>query len=101
MSWKSVELQVALPRTQDVGKMQEQMQQRGQVLQESLAQSQSVAEELKRKKVNEFEQKDKVHLKNQSQTFAKQEEGELKAATEEQSINIDHPYLGRSIDFNG
>ncbi|QDP40201.1 hypothetical protein [Radiobacillus deserti] len=99
MSWKSVELQVALPRTQDVGKMQEQMQQRNQVLQESLAQSQSVAEEMKRKKVNDFEQKDKVNLKNQSHSHTKEENSEHHM--EEQTPAVDHPYLGRRIDFNG
>ena len=40
MGWKAVELQVALPRTQDVGKLQEQLQQRAQETQDRLADAQ-------------------------------------------------------------
>lgn len=48
MSWKSIEMQIALPRTQDAGKIQEQMEQRGKLVQESLAINQTTTEELKR-----------------------------------------------------
>ena len=40
MGLKSIELQVALPRSQDAGKMQEQMMRQGQQFQETLTEQQ-------------------------------------------------------------
>lgn len=48
MSLKAIEMQVALPRTHDAGKLLEQMQQRGQ-LQHDLASESVKREEEKRK----------------------------------------------------
>lgn len=49
LSLKSIELQVALPHSQDAGKIQDQMSKEGQRFQESLTQSQ-IQEDLKKTK---------------------------------------------------
>ncbi|MCT2534549.1 hypothetical protein NC661_15895 [Aquibacillus koreensis] len=101
MSWKSVEMQVALPRTQDVGKVQEQLHQRGKVMQESLASNQLVTEDLKRKKVNDSEQKDQVKNKKQESNSQYSTNNIKSNHTEESDLRSKHPYLGKQIDYNG
>lgn len=99
MSWKSIEMQVALPRAQDAGKLQDQMMKQGQQFQESLAQSQIKQEELKRKKVNESEEIKKARIKKESDDPNQNKEEQ--SQEEELSHTIEHPYLGNKIDFNG
>lgn len=100
MSWKSIEMQVALPRTQDVGKIQELMQSRSTQQQEMITGSQLQAEELKRKTVNQLEQKNEVIIrdqqKNERNLEKKKSQNKKSKDTEE-----DHPYLGKRIDLKG
>ncbi|MFS0751820.1 hypothetical protein [Oceanobacillus sp. 1P07AA] len=96
MSWKSIEMQVALPRVQDAGKLQDQMNKQGQHLQESLAQLQAKQQELKRKKVNELDHTYKVDPNNKSKHESKDENQE-----NNQEQESEHPYLGNKIDYNG
>lgn len=100
MSWKAVELQVALPRTQDVGKLQDQMQQRGNQMQQSLAQSQLQSDQLKRKQVGKQEQKDDVNVKDEDENL-NQPHVVQHRKEEEKSQKIIHPYLGNQIDYSG
>ncbi len=101
VSWKGIELQVALPRTSDAGRIQEQIQQRGQFMQDVIAQAQLQSEEVKRRQVNDLEQKQK--LKNdrhdKKQLNSDTEENQPKEA--QSHIKIEHPYLGKRIDING
>ncbi|MRH42286.1 hypothetical protein GH741_06280 [Aquibacillus halophilus] len=99
MSWKSVEMQVALPRVQDAGKIQEQLQQRGQLLQDTISNNQLLTEELKRKKVNDYNQKDNVNNKKKEDSNKQYREGH--EHSEESENTSDHPFLGKQIDFNG
>ncbi|WP_188454363.1 hypothetical protein [Virgibacillus oceani] len=100
MSWKSIEMQVALPRTQDAGKLQEQMLKHGQHIQESIAESQLKQEEQKRKRVNEFEQINDVNNRRErGNSDHPQRDNQQKSEQEEQMI--EHPYLGNKIDFSG
>ncbi|MGM8364111.1 hypothetical protein ACLIBG_01395 [Virgibacillus sp. W0181] len=101
MSWKSTEMQVALPRTQDAGKLQDQLMRQGQHFQESLSQSRLKEQELNRKRVNDFEdvqgavvEKDREHSKNEDTDAQERQKNE-----EEDSL-IDHPYLGRKFDLS-
>lgn len=100
MSWRPVEMQVALPRIQDAGKIQEQLQTRNQHLQESIAQSQIKTDLEKRKKVNENEQKDHVGIKEKEREMIAFSQLQKKK-NEEFNQNINHPFLGKQIDFNG
>ncbi|WP_026906145.1 hypothetical protein [Paucisalibacillus globulus] len=96
MSWKSVEMQVALPRTVDAGKLQEQSLKQNQHFQETLAQNQLVQEQIKRKRVQEFEetqlQKDKLKRPlNRDDNTSKEQKNEDIA-------HINHPFLGNNFD---
>ncbi|WP_093210698.1 hypothetical protein [Sediminibacillus albus] len=100
MSWKSVEMQVALPRVQDAGKIQEQMQQRGQHLQDSVAVAQQTIDEKRKKQVNEFERKDKLHNKKKQEKESFQGNQEQEGDSHEKQES-EHPFLGKQIDYSG
>lgn len=102
MSWRAVEMQIALPRTQDAGKIQEQIQQRGQFMQDVIANQQLAQDEMKRKTVNDLKQKAMLSNKREEkhQTALETENGNTSNKTIE-SHAIAHPYLGKQIDFNG
>lgn len=104
LSLKMIELQVALPRTQDAGKLQEQMQQRGQHLSEHAASSVQKQTEINRKSVNKQEQKDKVHWKNPTNQQGKQEQQANQQDEDKQEFISQvqkHPFKGKHIDFSG
>ncbi|GGA62803.1 hypothetical protein [Ornithinibacillus halotolerans] len=98
MSWKSVEMQVALPRSQDAGKLQELHNKQNQHFQEALAQSQLIQEKDKRRKVQDFEN---VQLKNDSK---RNDETNLldekvdKDVPKNMMETVIHPYLGNNFD---
>ncbi|GIO26178.1 hypothetical protein [Ornithinibacillus bavariensis] len=97
MSWKSVEMQVALPRTTDAGKFQDQILKQNQHFQEALAQTQVIQENQKRKKVQEFED---IHLlkDDKSETNQKINQDQAKEELKTNNQNIQHPYLGNHFD---
>ncbi|WP_102346919.1 hypothetical protein [Bacillus sp. Marseille-P3661] len=100
MSLKLIELQVALPRTQDIGKLQEQLQQKGQHTQDHLAAVNHKQDKQKRKQVNKQEKTNQSHFhnKNQHQSF------ELRAVIknkQQENISPPHPYKGITIDIEG
>ncbi|MTW84955.1 hypothetical protein F3157_04680 [Virgibacillus dakarensis] len=102
MSWKSIEMQVALPRSQDAGKLQEQMLKQTQHSQESLAASQLLKDEQKRKRVNEFEKTGKPTIKQGSgQSKQANQDQQHKEQVTEEGQEMDHPYLDGKIDFSG
>lgn len=104
MSLKAIEMQIALPRTQDAGKIQEQLQQRGQHLQEHAAQRVTKEDELKRKTVIKNNQKQEARLnKDDGSTNPNQEQShpDKKENSENQHIQQNHPYKGKVIDYSG
>jgi len=105
VSWKSVELQVALPRTQDAGQLQEQMSKQNQRFQETLTQHQLREEIIKRRQVREFEEtmgkKVMPDEKNEQQQKSHDDQDDQKSTKDEkQTPTITHPYLGQHIDFS-
>ncbi|PXW92504.1 hypothetical protein DES38_10285 [Streptohalobacillus salinus] len=100
MSWKAVEMQVALPRTQDAGKIQEQMQQRGQFMQNMISKEAKAENAVLEHSVNDLEKdrllKDKEHKDNQHEHQGDKEQQEKK-----KQIKQYHPYLGHRVDING
>ncbi|MEQ6375352.1 hypothetical protein RZN25_00700 [Bacillaceae bacterium S4-13-56] len=100
MSWKSIEMQVALPRTQDIGKIQELMQSRSTQQQEMITASQLQYEELKRTTVNQMGHKNDVILRDEKNT--KKELGKKKSQNNQsRDTTENHPYLGKRIDLKG
>lgn len=105
MSLKSVEMQIALPRTIEAGKIQEQLQQRGQNMNDIGVQQTQKEEEKKRSTVIKQEQKGNVKLsqkqqENQQGTNGQQENEEQKEEKEKKQKEY-HPYKGTVIDFSG
>lgn len=98
MSWKAVEMQVALPRVQDASKIQEQIQQRGQFLQDTIVQSQYVQEEIRRKTVNQSAENAK--LRNDENKKKQAISASSKKKNQPPQSKIPHPYLGGRIDIN-
>jgi len=93
-------MQIALPRSQDAGKLQEQMQQRGPQVQQTLSEETKLQDKLKRSQVNHMESKNNVGVKRG--------EGDDSLPLSSKSLNnhlkeqdIVHPYLGNEIDYSG
>lgn len=102
MSWKSIELQVALPRVQDASKEQDLMSKQNQRFQEALTQSQLQEEIQKRKEVNKFDRLKKSNLtdegKNPEENFLEKDKSKHKIKILEDKL--EHPYLGSNIDLS-
>lgn len=99
MGWKSIEMQVALPRTQDAGQLQEQMMKQNQHFQASLAQSQLKENIKKRNSVQLFED---IHdIKRNDEGRHQQGYHTSGQHQDPDEPSIKHPYLGRQIDFSG
>ncbi|MBU9714526.1 hypothetical protein [Evansella tamaricis] len=99
---KSVELQVALPRTQTAGKIQDQLQQRGQVSQNQMTQTETEKLERQRKQVNESEKIGKKRLNNDGEEHEhKGKENphqKRKSSKKAEDLEGKHPYKGNHVD---
>ena len=105
MSLKAIELQVALPRTQDAGKVQEQLQQRSQIGQDLAAREMQKEAEKHEKAVIKNSRKDKLRLKDRQSAMEGQFEPEHHMEAREDGRKDQqpgrHPYKGTAIDFTG
>jgi hypothetical protein len=95
MSLKLVELQLAIPRTYDIGKIQEQFVHQSQFMQSQLAASIQKKEELQRRQVTAKEKNSEAHWKKEGNSLLFQADKKNKAAKQ------NHPYKGTMIDFSG
>lgn len=102
MSLKSVEMQVAIPKTQEASKMQEQMNRQGQQFQEKIAEEQLKEAQLKRERVNKQEQVEK-HIVADEKDDEKRRNQKIKVREQNEKVEeiekIQHPYIGKRIDF--
>jgi hypothetical protein len=102
MSLKAIEMQIALPRTHDAGKIQEQLQQRGQHLQEHAAQSVAKEDDLKRKTVMKNNQKQEARLNQEGgQPGHQHQNGRGDQKNDDLPAQPHHPYKGKVIDYSG
>lgn len=104
MSLKAIELQVALPRTQDAGKLQELLQNRGQQLIEHASEQEKKDTKAKNETVLRQEKNSSVDWNNHS----KGRQQEKRRQNDESNNNHSafsqaeiHPYKGKKIDFSG
>jgi|SRR5699024_275710 len=99
MGWKSVDMQVAIPRTQDASNLQEQMTKQHQRFQESLAQNQLKEQLRKRKQVNAHHETER--LKNAPDEDAAKEEHQHdeNETNDQKQEEANHPYLGKRFDL--
>lgn len=101
MSLKGIELQIAIPKTFDAGKLAEQKQQRIQVMQdEANLQTEKQAEKDK-EVVLESEQYEKINDEDQKQHEEEQQGKEAKDRQKEGKKKANHPYKGSFVDFSG
>ncbi|WP_273125578.1 hypothetical protein [Bacillus weihaiensis] len=103
MSLKNIEMQIALPRTHDAGKIQEQLNQRSQLTQDQLAHSLQKQVELKRTQVQAGNGNEKLKLKKEDASHDQQQQQQKKKREKDQLSDdaTDHPYKGKNIDFFG
>ena len=103
MSLKAIELQIALPRTFDAGKIQEQQDQKHQHMYTLAAQELTKEEDRKRTTVIKGEENAKIdfskHQDKEGLHLAKKAKSE--EAVSQDSVKIMHPYKGNSIDYSG
>lgn len=103
MSLKLVELQVALPRTHDLGKLQEQLQQKGQLVQDHLASAQQKEDIEKKNQVNKYDETTKNELQKDRQNSNGASDSKKRKKQKEQMYQVEshHPYKGNLIDIEG
>ncbi|WP_062105052.1 hypothetical protein [Bacillus niameyensis] len=105
MSLKSIEMQVALPRTVEAGKVSEQLQQRGQLISDQANEEMTKQIEQDRRSVKEMSEQEKLHLKQGSrdgQNDHKHNEHDKKQKDPRKDRTKDsHPYKGKTIDYSG
>ncbi|MBO0995417.1 hypothetical protein [Bacillus sp. SD088] len=106
MSLKLIELQVALPRTTEAGKIAEQLQQRGQAMTEQAKEETKDRIEQERQRVNQLDENDEVRLKKEDPSAKDQKErhsnqNKKEKTAENKLVNEQHPYKGKRIDYSG
>ncbi|MEI5906199.1 hypothetical protein WAK64_03820 [Bacillus spongiae] len=97
MSLKAIELQIALPKTFEAGKMTDQFQQQGQIIQSQLQAENEKKQLQKRKKVNENHPTENQVIHDES---PKNDQNETSLSEMRTSMAV-HPYKGHQIDFSG
>ena len=104
MSLKALELQIAIPKTFDAGKMADQHQQN--VLGQQVNANEALKKEIRKKQlqVGDTEKIDQINDNNQKKqnheenlTSEKLQNGEKKDAQQP----VQHPFKGNFIDFSG
>lgn len=101
MSLKSIEMQVALPRTLDATKLHDQLQQRGQLINDQA--HEEVKKELEKQRNFVVKNENLAHttLHNQKHEH-KKDEHEQHTDKEKQNVKHEyHPYKGNFIDYSG
>ncbi|RSK27054.1 hypothetical protein EJF36_09295 [Bacillus sp. HMF5848] len=101
MSLKLVELQVAIPRSQDAGKMQQQLEQRSHDMQQLLQAGMLKEVDKKRIEVSKQEQKKNADLSKEDHSKSRQEHHKKDRQHEQKSDEAArHPYKGIRIDVS-
>lgn len=100
MGLKNIEMQIALPRTFEAGKIQEQMQQRGQIQHDLMQEMVKKEEQLKQTGVVRQEMTPKANLRDKERGRDKQQY--IAKKKKEEKVNLArHPYKGTKVDFSG
>jgi hypothetical protein len=102
MSLKAIEMQVALPRSIDASKLQEQLLQRGQLMNDQASTKVQQEEVKQRTTVVKQEQKEnaKFHQHGGNPEEQTKEKGKQQKKTNHPLPEM-HPYKGNFIDYSG
>ncbi|MDM5246964.1 MULTISPECIES: RNA polymerase subunit sigma [unclassified Lysinibacillus] len=102
MSLKGVELQIAIPKTFEAGKMADQAQQ--QVLAQQVHANEALKKEIERKQkvVNTSEGMDEIGEEEEAGgEYIKGTRKKKKSNNEEPKKQAQHPFKGNFVDFSG
>ncbi|MGN1400531.1 MAG: hypothetical protein ACI4XL_03435 [Bacillus sp. (in: firmicutes)] len=105
MSLKLIELQIAIPRTQEAGRLQEQLLQQAQSAKDGAVREMQKQAEKDAKSVLRKQMRDELNLNDSHQLnlIDYTGKGMKQKETEDCGKNVDqgHPYKGRAVDFSG
>ena len=100
MGYKSIDMQIAIPRSQDASRIQNQLMRQGQQFQETLTEKEIKQAKLNQAKVNEYEEVQWNDTgENEQQGKRQREKKTLESEREKKFTELSHPYLGNHIDF--
>lgn len=94
-------MQIALPRTHDAGKLQEQLQQRGQLQHDLVSQQLKKEEQIKQSAVVRHEEADKTRLRDGKKEREEDRQNSSQKKKQEKELKVHHPYKGTKVDFSG
>ena len=100
MSLKAIELQIAIPKTFDAGKIVDQLQQQSSVNQSNAQAATARQLEKNRETVTELNHATETDLNEKKQSASEEERKKQKIKEQEQK-QIKHPFKGKFVDFNG
>ncbi|WP_391208692.1 RNA polymerase subunit sigma [Psychrobacillus sp. L4] len=100
MSLKGVELQIAIPKTFDAGKIAEQLQQQSSVNQSNAQAASARQLEKNRETVTKANNAAEANLHDSEQEQAEQER-KKREKKEQEMKEIKHPFKGNFVDFSG
>lgn len=103
MSLKTIELQIAIPRTQDAGKIQHELNERSNLANAQANLSVQKEDEKKRTSVlkNEKSAQLKMDNENKNKDNHEQSPSNQSKKDEQGTVETSHPYKGHFIDFSG
>lgn len=106
MSLKAIEMQVSIPRTPIAGKIQDQLQQRGQVVQDHIGMQQNKEDEKNRKQVLEATETEKNRLSNDDESNSgnnpkHNNQNKQPKQGKQEFESAKHPFKGNFVDFSG
>ncbi|WP_042471963.1 hypothetical protein [Bacillus ndiopicus] len=101
MSLKGVELQIAIPKTFDAGKIADQQHQNN-ILQQMHA-NEALKKELERKQkaVNDTENLNAISDEEGHNEANAEQQNKKKQQTNEEKVKAHHPFKGNFIDYSG
>jgi hypothetical protein len=101
MSLKGIELQIAIPKTFDAGKIAEQKHQQTQLSQDQATARMEQQMVKNSETVLESEKYGKMDADQREKERAEEEERQRLQKEEEEKKNTVHPYKGSFVDFSG
>ena len=103
MSLKAIEMQIALPRTQDAGKIQEQWQQRSQIAHDFASHELKKEEKKKEQSIPSMNKAEYTTIGEEADSTSgnRQSNARKKRGPIHKEENNHHPYKGNVIDFSG
>ncbi|GIN83675.1 hypothetical protein J6TS2_00610 [Heyndrickxia sporothermodurans] len=99
MELKTIEMQIALPKSIDANKQTQEIQQRGILQNENATLQMEKETQAKRKNVIKNERKDHVFVKKDQSNQAFNQNGKKKQ--KKKCKDEHHPYKGNNLDFSG